>query len=172
MNNIHCFSDWNEDDRFYNNLWLPVWSFKFMPINDLNRGKKHCLFYLLRIKQGLLEKFSFIDLVGGLEHFLFFHILGIIIPTDKLIFFRGVAQPPTRDEFSIPNLIDKGIPVPMVWLAAIGSAAEPPTPWSGASPRFGLRMVHLGIWTEKQSHWKINLWEPRQIRAPAEVLVG
>ena len=27
---------------------------------------------------------------GGLEHVLFFHILGIIIPTDWLIFFRGV----------------------------------------------------------------------------------
>ena len=34
-------------------------------------------------------------LVGGLEHFLFFHILGIIIPTDELIFFRGVGIPPT-----------------------------------------------------------------------------
>ena len=34
-------------------------------------------------------------LVGGLEHFLFFHILGIMIPTDELIFFRGVGQPPT-----------------------------------------------------------------------------
>jgi hypothetical protein len=30
------------------------------------------------------------ELVGGLEHFLFFHILGIILPTDALIFFRGV----------------------------------------------------------------------------------
>ena len=27
--------------------------------------------------------------VGGLEHFLFFHILGIIIPTDFHIFQRG-----------------------------------------------------------------------------------
>jgi len=27
-------------------------------------------------------------LVGGLEHVLFFHILGIIIPTDELIFFQ------------------------------------------------------------------------------------
>ena len=35
-------------------------------------------------------------LVGGLEHFLFFHILGRIIPTDELIFFRGVGIPPTR----------------------------------------------------------------------------
>ena len=37
-------------------------------------------------------------LVGGLEHFLFFHILGIIIPTDELIFFRGVDIPPTRHD--------------------------------------------------------------------------
>ena len=36
-------------------------------------------------------------LVGGLEHFLFSTIYGIIIPTDELIFFRGVAQPPTRN---------------------------------------------------------------------------
>jgi len=35
-------------------------------------------------------------LVAGLEQVLFFHILGRIIPTDELIFFRGVAQPPTR----------------------------------------------------------------------------
>ena len=28
-----------------------------------------------------------IQLVGGLDHFLFFHILGRIIPTDELIFF-------------------------------------------------------------------------------------
>ena len=28
-------------------------------------------------------------LVGGLEHFLFFHILGIIIPTDFHMFQRG-----------------------------------------------------------------------------------
>jgi hypothetical protein len=35
-------------------------------------------------------------LVGGLEHVLFSHILGIIIPTDELIFFRGVGIPPTR----------------------------------------------------------------------------
>ena len=33
-------------------------------------------------------------LVGGLEHFLFFHILGIIILTDFHI-FRGVGIPPT-----------------------------------------------------------------------------
>ena len=31
-------------------------------------------------------------LVGGLEHFLFFHILGMIIPTDFHIFHRGWNQ--------------------------------------------------------------------------------
>ena len=36
-------------------------------------------------------------LVGGFEHVLFFHSVGnFIIPTDELIFFRGVGQPPTR----------------------------------------------------------------------------
>jgi len=35
-------------------------------------------------------------LVGGLELVLFFDILGIVIPTDELIFFRGVGIPPTR----------------------------------------------------------------------------
>jgi len=41
------------------------------------------------------------QLVGGLEHLLFFHILGIITPTDELIFFRGVGQPPTSYGFFI-----------------------------------------------------------------------
>ena len=41
--------------------------------------------------------FSRHNLVGGLEHFLFFHILGIIIPTDFHIFQRGRAQPPTSN---------------------------------------------------------------------------
>jgi hypothetical protein len=39
------------------------------------------------------------NLVGGLEpwNFMTFHSVGIfIIPTDELIFFRGVAIPPTR----------------------------------------------------------------------------
>ena len=39
--------------------------------------------------------------LSGLDHFLFFHIWGIIIPTDELIFFRGVGQPPTRSYYSI-----------------------------------------------------------------------
>jgi hypothetical protein len=34
-------------------------------------------------------------LVGGLEHFLFFHILGGNHSPNWLIFFRGVGQPPS-----------------------------------------------------------------------------
>jgi len=33
--------------------------------------------------------FIYNDLAGGLEHFLFFHILGITIPTDFHTFQRG-----------------------------------------------------------------------------------
>ena len=46
---------------------------------------------LARLPEG-----NFLKLVGGLEHFVLFHILEIIIPIDELIFFRGVGQPPTR----------------------------------------------------------------------------
>jgi len=36
-------------------------------------------------------------LVGGLEHVVIFPYIGnVIIPTDELIFFRGVGIPPTR----------------------------------------------------------------------------
>ena len=36
------------------------------------------------------------DLVGGLEHLIFSPIVGMTIPSDELIFFKGVGQPPTR----------------------------------------------------------------------------
>ena len=56
--------------------------------------------WLSRNGQEMVDLFMWIHtyyLVGGLDHLdYFFHILGIIIPTDELIFFRGVAQPPTR----------------------------------------------------------------------------
>ena len=41
-------------------------------------------------------------LVGGLEHFLFFRILGIMIPIDYIIFFRGVE---TTNQMNIHQLI-------------------------------------------------------------------
>ena len=45
----------------------------------------------------LVSKFMYhlYVLVGGLEHFLCFYILGIIIPIDEIIFFIGVGQPST-----------------------------------------------------------------------------
>ena len=47
-----------------------------------------------------------VNLVGGLEHeFYDFPYLGnVIIPTDELIFFRGVGQPPTRNGFLIGQM--------------------------------------------------------------------
>ena len=46
-------------------------------------------------------------LVGGFEHVLFFHSVGnFIIPTDELIFFRGVGQPPTRIGLSFWGILD------------------------------------------------------------------
>ena len=38
-------------------------------------------------------------LVGGFKHVFFHHgnVINVIIPTDELIFFRGVGQAPTRN---------------------------------------------------------------------------
>ena len=43
----------------------------------------------------LQQKYTW-DLFGGLEHFLFFHILGISSSQLTFIFFRRVGIPPTR----------------------------------------------------------------------------
>ena len=48
-------------------------------------------------------------LVGGLEHFLFCHILGMSSSQLTFIFFRGVGQPPTRYILNGP-FID-GLPI-------------------------------------------------------------
>jgi len=50
-------------------------------------------------------------LVGGLEHFLFSIIYGIILPIDELIFFKMVIAPPTSHGFLwiLPN---KSHPLP------------------------------------------------------------
>ena len=42
---------------------------------------------------GLVYRDAGYKLVGGLEHG--FYVGNVIIPTDELIFFRGVGQPPT-----------------------------------------------------------------------------
>ena len=56
-----------------------------------------------------------------------FHILGIIIPTEELIFFRGVAQPPSRYE-------NKGVDSELTETAEIfkdGDRRSSPLGWFG-----------------------------------------
>jgi hypothetical protein len=43
----------------------------------------------------IFETFLYI-LVGGLEHFLLFHLGNVIIPTDELQHFSEGLKPPTR----------------------------------------------------------------------------
>ena len=45
----------------------------------------------------------YIYIIGGLEHFLFFHILGMSYSQLTFIFFRGVGQPPTRMGVEVAN---------------------------------------------------------------------
>jgi hypothetical protein len=45
-------------------------------------------------------------LVGGLEHVFFQSVGNVIIPADEIIFFRGVGQPPTSHDSSLPGVSD------------------------------------------------------------------
>ena len=78
----------------------------------------------------------------GLEHFLFSHILGIVTPTDELIFFRGVGIPPTSllssffiNQFlhcrvaNYPMLISRSCDVPMP------HGSLPRRTWDGLGPK-------------------------------------
>ena len=63
---------------------------------------------IICIESPLKNKHSspcYVSLVGGLEHFLFSHILGISSSQLTFIFFRGVAQPPTSSAFSCRKLL-------------------------------------------------------------------
>jgi len=52
-----------------------------------------------------------VNLVGGLEpwNFMAFHILGRIIPTDEVIFFRGVGIPPTSTKLKEKVILGFGV---------------------------------------------------------------
>ena len=67
-----------------------------------------CFYVLFQL---FLVDFFGSRLVGSVEHFLFFHILGIILLFDFHIFFRGVAPPPTSIYI---YMITYGIS-PVVW---------------------------------------------------------
>ena len=55
------------------------------------------------------------SLVGGLEHFWFFHSVGniIIIAIDEVILFRGVGQPPTSSQWFTP--LASEVNHPLLW---------------------------------------------------------
>ena len=55
---------------------------------------------------------SSIHLVGGLEHFLFSHILGMSSSQLTFLFFRGVGQPPTSPPYIAPGCLGSAHPLP------------------------------------------------------------
>ena len=78
--------------------------------------------------------------------FFFYILLGMIIPTDELIFFRGVGQPPTRYPLRFP--LD---PIKLPLNAIKPPLGQPParlllTPWRclGARRTSGPIHLHLG----------------------------
>ena len=144
----------NVDLNMYNvSEWW--WTFVFLSF-WLNNGRDTVHFFQLRLSGNRifgwnrdiwkLMKFEHHPfrgkvymLVGGLEHF--FRILGIIIPTDELIFFGGVGTPPNQYVFwwAFP------ITCAMTWLRV-------ETPANNAQVR-SLRVLTAG-WTEADGGWR------------------
>ena len=77
-----------------------TWSFMVQVNFIMQNTSKHVLLIVFTITNQICEQ------VGGLEpwNLMTFHILGIIIPTDSY-FFRGVAQPPTSNQWLIVILM-------------------------------------------------------------------
>ena len=65
-----------------------------------NTSSQFSQFYFFIFSEGASLS-SLLFLVGGLEHFLFFHILGIIIPTD---YFSEGLKPPTSSDFLLEDI--------------------------------------------------------------------
>ena len=71
------------------------------PVGEKTYRTRHCIYHHISYMSYLKPQFGWSHhmcclnpqlepiLVGGLEHYIFFHILGIIIPTD-FIFFWGI----------------------------------------------------------------------------------
>ena len=93
-------------------------------------------------------------LVGGLEHFLFFHILRIIIRTDEHIFQKGL-KPPTSPPFTSGFLRSHvfrraDVPIASSWTLSFTSELEQKCGDRGPSLGFGMMKKHpLFI----SSHW-------------------
>ena len=70
----------DSDVHTYVNLHFHETHEEYKPIRS-ETYHVHIMNYVLRI-------YIYIYLIGGLEHVLFFHTLGIIIPTDYIIFLQ------------------------------------------------------------------------------------
>ena len=70
-------------------------------------------------------------LIGGLEHFLFSPIVGMMNKSDELIFFRGVAQPPIRYHLMLVKQCHKPSPRHHVFFFNIIGGMEIPFPVMG-----------------------------------------
>ena len=71
--------------------WIGPFGLPWVPVEQ---GRPNST--IVDLEQILLQPERTVNLVGGLEHFLFFHILGIIYP-NWLSYFSEGLKPPTRN---------------------------------------------------------------------------
>ena len=98
-------------------------------------------------------------LVGGLEHvFVFFHTLGIIIPTDDLIFFRGVE---TTNQYHLYHCWISELTMDFQHLPAVKSKLSSTRPLYLARPGGWKDSWHRSGGDESQQRIQGGLWKGR-----------
>ena len=98
-------------------------------------------------------------LVGVLEHELYFpfHIWDVILPIDKLIFFRGVGQPPT----SIVSAIDSSAGLGFSVTTHFQNIDPPKSPWGRENVAQACEsFAHQSV-KAKSRDFMVSIWRRR-----------
>ena len=95
------------------------------------------------------------DLVGGLDHFSFFHWLGIIIPTDELTLFRRVVLLPNRvKSHHLPIFAGKTI-IEICPVSRRHLARSPAAVWEPGAAGLEGRTVNYQLFLFVMSMWHL-----------------
>ena len=114
-------------------VWESSWKCPKDQLWDGKSNMQKSIGFLHRKTKGVVQKSHWPFKVNWLVvcniWTIFFHSVGnVIIPTDELIFFRGVAQPPTN--INIYNVFIPEFPENpfTIWIKSIGSHPKPIPP--------------------------------------------
>ena len=146
---------------------LPPWPWKPPFFRTTGGSSVHLVGFTRQESLGVFQSrcsgiYHILFLVGGLEHVYFPIQLGIIIPIDELIFFRGVAQPPTSCDASNCRKMRKmsSLEIPIDGRVRAHSSGPPIFGY----PSGGTDVTNNGEAVSSTDFWWVNVADNRQLK--------